>query len=113
MSPESTRRFSCCKKQELWIGACERCREAEKARDDSTIARAWAAIRVAQLSPRSDENADALLALGGYNRYRKKFQEHSGGIPSRFINGVLTKSVSPNGLNYRVCRHAEGNMVRK
>ena len=37
---------------------------AENARDGGTIARAWAAMRVAQLSTRADENADELLSLG-------------------------------------------------
>ena len=37
---------------------------AENARDGNTIACAWAAMRVAQLSPRADENADELLSLG-------------------------------------------------
>lgn len=38
--------------------------DAAQAREGAAIARAWAAIRVAQLSPRSDENADELLKLG-------------------------------------------------
>ena len=37
---------------------------AENAREGSTLSRAWAAIRVAQLSPHADEHADELLALG-------------------------------------------------
>ena len=38
--------------------------DAASAREGSTIAHAWAALRVAQLTPRADENADELLALG-------------------------------------------------
>ena len=34
------------------------------ARMGETLARAWAALRVSQLSPRADDNADELLALG-------------------------------------------------
>ena len=36
----------------------------ERARPGSTLATAWAAMRVQQLSPRADDNADELLALG-------------------------------------------------
>lgn len=38
--------------------------KAADAREGSAIAGAWAARRVAQLSPRADDNADELLALG-------------------------------------------------
>lgn len=38
--------------------------DAQSARKGSTIAHAWAAQRVALLSPRADENADELLKLG-------------------------------------------------
>ena len=34
------------------------------AKDGRTLARAWAAKRISQLSPRADDNADELLALG-------------------------------------------------
>ena len=37
---------------------------AESAREGGVISHAWAAMRVAQLSPRADENADELLQLG-------------------------------------------------
>ena len=38
--------------------------EATKARKSATISRAWAATRVAQLSPRADDNEEELLELG-------------------------------------------------
>lgn len=38
--------------------------KAADAREGSTLSGAWAARRVAQLSPRADDNADELLALG-------------------------------------------------
>ena len=36
----------------------------ERAKPGSTLATAWAAMRVQQLSPRADDNADELLAIG-------------------------------------------------
>ena len=38
--------------------------DGQAARPGATMSRAWAAMRVAQLSPRADENAEELLSLG-------------------------------------------------